>query len=473
MSKKIKLLIFIFSLSLFSCKYYDPKPFVYEDILSLTSGFNKDNKYLFTNRLAFAKLLAKALEGAELKDYIKRISKDKTTNTFNEIVFALHKDDIIEDGKILQDYIVDEMDNEVKSLYKGDFITKILEQDPMLVIKLPDIFYDVDWDVSDFSPMVYAKTIDQIGEDKLGPYYIGYHCSGYQDKLHKVRKVNKFSLIVKYSEDYILLDVDKLVNYQGLPLSVIFPQYSLSVWQKLKGKILAQSYKSPNDNNMYYIKKRVMFDLYKELEETEYRNYFDPSVCNEKCVRDCFHVDSTYNTVVSLTESIDLTNTFWESTYVLKENEDMLMLYNAFLGGVNVEVVDKYFIAGFRRADFIKRTFKLDLRPKKEEYDEIGKVVIPYIYFEMEDEEFNEIQLNHIVEKGWNSPKNRDRDVEFYTIFREDLIFKYRIGVGKFEDISDEYFTDYVDLGNEYITYCTPPLDRLPFGSIYAISYKF
>ncbi len=473
MIKYTKLLIFALILSLFSCKYYDPKPFVYHDILSLTSEINKDNKYLFTNRLAFAKLLAKALENVELKDYIKRISKDKTVNSFNEIIFALHKDDIIEDGKTLQDYILDEMDNEIKSLYKDDFIAKILEQDPMLSIKLPDIFYNVNWEVCDFSPMVYAKTIDPIGYDKLGPYYIGYHCSGYQDRLYQLRKVNKFSLVVKFSEDYILLDVDKLANFQGIPLSYIFPQYSLPVWDKLKGKILSRSYKSPVGNNLYYIKKRVMFDLYKELEENEYRKYIDSTGCDEKCLRDCVPVDSTYNTIESITERTNITDIFWDNSYILRENKDLLMYYNSFLGGDIVEVVDKYYIAGFRIADFITRKIRVDLKPEIEKYDEIGKIKIPYVYVEVEDEKFNKIQLNHVVEKGWNSPKNRDRDIEFFSIYRENLIAKFRIGIGKLNDISDEYVTYYQDVGNEYITYCEPPVKNYPFGNILAISYRY
>ena len=74
---------------------------------------------------------------------------------------------------------------------------------------------------------------------------------------------------------------------------------------------------------------------------------------------------------------------------------------------------------------------------------------------------------------GREGDYNRDLDFEFFIVFSEELVFKYRIGMGKINDISDEYFFRYEDLGNEYIEYCYPPLDYYPFGNILAISYLY
>jgi len=477
MYNNFKLLIFtLFAtfITFGSCNHDDSKPFEYQNIQSLTSGFSKDNKYLFVNRLAFSKLLAKALKHVELRDYIYRLSKNNTNNTFNEIIFALHKDDIVEDQKTLKDYIVNEIDDEIAFFYKDDFIDKILEQDPMLTIKLPDIFYEFDWDTNIYSPMVYAKTLNPIGENNLGPYYIGYHFSGYQDKLYRLGRTYKFSLVVKYSEDYILLNTDKLTNHQGLGLQTIFPQYLPATWLKLKDKILSQSYKSPSGDNVYYIKKRILFDYYKNLEDGRYRKFIDTLSCGERCLRDCSIIDSSYNIIGYFREKFDLVGTFWsEKNYILQENMDILMLYNEFLGNDTVNVVNKYLISGFRRDDYIDRNIKIDFKPETQNYDGIGEVLLPYIYFEVEDNGFKKIQLDHLVEKGWNSAKNGDRDIEFFIVFSEELVFKYRIGIGKINDISDEYFFRYEDLGNEYIEYCYPPLDYYAFGNILSISYLY
>jgi len=473
MINTFKFFIAVFVLGLSSCKHYVTRPFDYQDISTLIAGIDEGNKYLFTNRLAFSKLLAKAMKHVELRDYLQRISRENTDHIFNEIVFALHKGDIIDGCMTLQDYIRNEIDSEIRPFYQGDIIETLLVQDPMLTIKLPDIFYDIDWDVFDFSPLVYARTIDPIGNDERGPYYIGYHYSGYQDRLHQLRRPTKFSFVVKFSEDYILLDVGELTSFQGIPLSSLFPQYTPAVWSKLKDKILSQSFKSPDGSNLYYIKKRVMFDLYKAWEKMHYRNYVDSTDCKGRCLRDCYPIDSTYNVIESFTEDANLTEIFWDDTYILRENEDILIYYNAFVGGDEVKLIDKYYIGGFRNAEIINRKLKIDLNPKKQKYEHIGKVVVPYVSVVVLEQNFNKIELNHLVEKGWSTPKLRARDFEFFTIYRENLIFNYRVGIGKLNDISDEYCTLYKDLGNEYFGYCTPPVKRFGFGNIFEISFKY
>ena len=467
------ILLISFTLTIFGCIDDDFLPYEYQDAQSLTSAFNDDIKPLLINRLLFAKALSKALNHIELRDYINKLSRDNTTNTFNEIIFALHKDDVIKDGRKFKDYIEQEVDDEITSIYGKDFLNKIQEQDPMLAIKLPDIFYLFNWDIYKFSPFVYAKTIFPIGNDENGPFYMGYHCSGLQDKLYKLRKVNKFSLVVKYSEDYLLIDIENLVNHKKIPLINIFPQYTPFVWNNLKETILSKSYKSPTGDNKYYVKKRLLFDLFKNIEKKDYVNYIDTTTCEKQCVRNCFNQDSSYNKILSLKFiSFDLMTVFQGNTFILNDNIDLFMLYNSFLGENKVEVVNRFFITGFRRDEYMKRNINIVLRLISEKYEKIGEILIPYLDINIEILEFNEIQLNHLLEKGWNSLQNKDRDMEFFLIQRDEIVYKYRIGIGKLNDISDEYFFDYEQLGNEYFRYCTPPVDYFPFGGLIAINYK-
>lgn len=471
---EIKIIISIFFIILISsCKEnYIERPFDYVTIRSISEKYPDNSKPFITIRLAFAKTLAKAFEHYEFREYIWNTSKHNTESVFNEILFSLHHRDIIYNKKTLFDYINEAADNEVISLFGNNFAAVILENDPMATIKIPDIFYNFNWEYEKFAPIVYAKTIDPIIEKNN--YYIGYHFTGYQEKLNRSKKVKKFSIVVKYSEDYLLLNKINWKSYQGLSFFDLFPQYTPKSLEKIKPKILQKSISSITDQNMIYVKKIDIFNLYRNHIELQDIPFINIDNCNKNCFRDCKDQDSSYTTIGSIrfiTE--DLIYAFEEKTYILQDNIEFLMLYNAFISGTEVKVFDKYIIAGLRRDNFINRKININLILIPEKYKDIGLVMMPHIEVNIEILDFKTIELNHLLEKGWNSSKNIDRDIEFFMIFREELFNYYRIGIGKKNDITNEFLSRYRIVGNEYLLYCDPPYDYLPFGSTISIKYKY
>jgi hypothetical protein len=156
---KNKIFISIFLIIvLFSCKedYYE-RPFEYINISSITENYPDNSKPFMNLRLAFTKTIANALEHYVFREYIIRTSKLNNENSFNEILFSLHYQDIIYNKKTLCDYINEAADNEVKSLYGNNFSDVILKQDPLGTIKIPDIFYDFNWEYKKYAPLFMQK----------------------------------------------------------------------------------------------------------------------------------------------------------------------------------------------------------------------------------------------------------------------------------------------------------------------------
>ncbi|MEZ4977658.1 MAG: hypothetical protein R2802_14045, partial [Flavobacteriaceae bacterium] len=159
-------------------------------------------------RLAFGKTLARALIEPELRNYIKEKSVYNDT-IFNELVFSLIKHDKLPSGKTISELLYDYEDEEVKSLF-GDSLQEILRiNDPLISIKLPDIFTNVNWDAKNIVPLIGVETPTPLIMPHYGGKYMFYYYNGYQELIspqssEPYDNIKYLYLMVKYSSDYIL-----------------------------------------------------------------------------------------------------------------------------------------------------------------------------------------------------------------------------------------------------------------------------
>ena len=77
-------------------------------------------------------------------------------------------------GKTIQRLIKQNEDEEVKALFGETLTDREAEFDPMVTIKLPDLFYNYDWDTSDIIPFVGVMTPSLIDYCYVFYYYNGY-----------------------------------------------------------------------------------------------------------------------------------------------------------------------------------------------------------------------------------------------------------------------------------------------------------
>jgi len=140
----MKSLFFILPIFLiFSCGK-EVLPFQKKTISELTLNMQSNIKKASEIRLAFGIAVANAMEDISFRNYIKNISSNNTDSIYKEILFALHKDDIVACNTTLAQYINMNINDEIKNIFGDQFIQKVLQEDPLVCIKIPDVFWGFD-----------------------------------------------------------------------------------------------------------------------------------------------------------------------------------------------------------------------------------------------------------------------------------------------------------------------------------------
>lgn len=258
-------------------------------IEGVTSSLEGPANLTAKRRLAFGKSLAYALRHKSLREYILRHSTAPGETHFKEIIFNLHKDSIVSGDLTLSQLIKASADNEINSLFGDNLIEEVFQNDPCVVIKIPDIFLGLAWDTDDIIPMVYVNTSHFI--HKSGIYCgsrMGYHYSGYSTPIetyvHEYKNVKHFFLTIKYSEDYFLLNSD-YQNEAGKPLSMLLPQ--ISQCEQSIGDIMQSGIEASNPG-WKYVPKQEAFRIWRtNCGYTGPYLYDDPACGSDKCHRDC------------------------------------------------------------------------------------------------------------------------------------------------------------------------------------------
>ena len=135
---KLSLVIFLSCTLLLSCQK-DPLPQV-DSIQELTKELNSEVKYRTQLRLAFGSTVANAFADPRFSEYILNTSKRSNSKFYDEIVFALHMNEKVYSDKTLLDVLYDARSEEVVDLFGSELFDRILKDDPLVSIKIPDVF---------------------------------------------------------------------------------------------------------------------------------------------------------------------------------------------------------------------------------------------------------------------------------------------------------------------------------------------
>ena len=234
-------------------------------------------------RLALSKTVANGLNDSKFREYIQKTSKANTTRGFNEILLEVHKKDIVKDNLSLEDFLKTHVPSDAKETFGDSLFYFLYRDDPCVVIKIPDIFYDYNWDIHKIIPMVYAGVPSEV----LNPPYYAFHASGYQEEFIDTWNPTHFYITVKLSEDYSLYDINTWDNEKNISLYEVLPQaFEGGCWEILEEKIAKSGIDYSNDPKRKYIHRFKAFEIWRE-----HCSYKGPLLMNNHCgkpnLRDC------------------------------------------------------------------------------------------------------------------------------------------------------------------------------------------
>ncbi len=280
-----KYLLF-FLLLISSCK--KDKNINFESISTLVQDLDGKVKERHQIRLLFTKCVAKAMQYEEFRAYIKEKSNSQLNLGFNEILFSLHHKDDICNGKTLSQYIQDEIDEEGISLFGESFVTDVLEKDPLIAIKIPDIFSGLEWDIENMIPIVYAKTYFAFKNNTDYNSYKGYHSSGFEEYFNVYQDLKYFCIVVKQSEDYILFDFETGLTDNGLSMFDLVPQL-IRCWDEIESPLRNKSISFGKLKNYKIVSNSDINNLlFKYCEnDLNYEYISNVDTCTIDCPREC------------------------------------------------------------------------------------------------------------------------------------------------------------------------------------------
>lgn len=460
-----KLLIFLIFFVLTNCCKKVETDLPYESIIELTSGLSGEVKDLTQIRLAFAKAVSLAMADIDFREYLKNISTENNDSSFNEIVFALHKNDKI-GNKTLESSLNEAADDEIKALYGNNFISKILEIDPLVCIKIPDIFQEVNWETEKYAPLVLAKTPVKFLDSTAIFQYINYHYSGYQYFTKFGSKPEYFTIVVKYSEDYILTDKITFRNEKGVPIFDIITQTEKN-WDLVKNRIFENRQSYPPYPDFKYLLKRDIYEIVKELSDPKSFNFINVASCQKPCKRDC-QPNGSYNNVLEKIKFNPLLIDGEFYTYsILEDNINLLFVLADFDNFHNpLQIIDKFSVNGFRKIEFVNRNIDITVSPTKTKYEKIGEVVLPKINMLQDKNKYQsiEVPINHQLFNYWSGYENF-HTLSLFRITQEDLLDKY-IQLDNKPLPFPLFVSSIYGLGKGGFDYCDSPNTNYNFGIV-------
>lgn len=464
--KNIYFFLFLIGFLFGCCSKEDPgAAFESKSIIELTSGLSGQVKDLTQIRLSFAKAVALAMSDIEFRDYIKKISTENNDSSFSEIVFALHKNDKIR-NKTLELAINEAADNEIKALYGNNFISKVLEIDPLVCIKIPDIFREVNWQTEKYAPMVLAKTPVKFLDSTAIFQYINYHYSGYQQFLKFGSKPEYLTIVVKYSEDYILLDELTYRNEKGLPIFDIITQTEKN-WDLVKNRIFENGQSYPPDPDFKYLLKRDIYEIVKELTEPKSYNFINVASCQKPCKRDC-QPNGSYNNVL---EKIKFNPLLIDGEFythsILEDNINLLFVLADFDNFYNpLSIIDKFSVSGFRKIEFVDRNFEITISQEKDNFEKIGEVILPKINIVADKTKYKafEVPVNHQLFDSW-SGNEHFHTLCMYRITHEDFLYRF-IELDNKPLPFPLFVSSLNSIGKGPFNYCDLPNTNYYFGNV-------
>lgn len=247
---------------------------------------HSDDAELFKIRAAFAKTVARTMCDDDFRRYFKSNFCEVKDNHYKELLFSLHLEDKVKpDGTTLRTLLEQNTDDEVKGLFDHTLIPTILEKDPCVVLKLPDVFQYFNWEVDKTIPMVIPLTPGPeitFGRDTR---YLAYFYTGRHDVIYDPMKY--FHCTLKYSEDYFLMDHSTFLNEKSISIYDILPQ-AASCPDGMRSEIIESSTPLPGAQQTVVVHKMNLFKLWQRncsyIGPLRYRT----TLCSDpNCIRKC------------------------------------------------------------------------------------------------------------------------------------------------------------------------------------------
>ena len=257
------------------------------NIVAWAENSNPNFKDLTQIRLAFGKSVARALGEQEFRAYIKEKSTIPGEKIYNELLFALIKDDILPSGRTVAQLIQAHEDDEVKEIFGETLMDRVANDDPMVAIKLPDLFHSMIWDTKNIIPFVGVQTPNLLP----GFTYPFYYHNGYSELIKDVNaafyeQVKYFYIMVKYSSDYLLLNTDNLTNEKNISLYEFLPQIEYCT-KNILPQILTSGVRSATSPNKILLDKQKCYAIWQEHCSYTGEFAYTSQNCGNDCPRNC------------------------------------------------------------------------------------------------------------------------------------------------------------------------------------------
>lgn len=455
----MKNLIFLIVLAFISCKSNDNKQY---PITSWTKNMDSTLKLRTELRLAFGKTFANALVNESFRKYIHAISQNPVDSNFNEIVFSVHYKDVIDGVNTFEQILKKYTDFEVKAIFGDSLIQKTLENDPCACIKIPDILYDVKWDPGSFAPCVYVETPRDLGYLQ----YQVYHASGYQSLIEDFESIDPehYYIMVKYSEDYTLMNTETWTNEKNISMFEFIPQ-AQEDWNLLEAKILADAVPSIYGANRVFIKKFKAYQTWSEKFSYKGNYVGDTVTCDKDCPRKCLEqIDFVPTTL----DHIQVTQDFFYSYFggIFRESTSILVGFysnyiNLFANLCGIPAIR------FKTLGYKAQSIKLNL--KEECYGNIGNAYVPYLKLTKRDYDTPgyKIPIHYIV---LNKMKDNPFQFLFYTIPYNDIVITAPLDY--YPKPFEIHGSNFAGIGLSGYYYCSPQLSSEESGSL-SLSFRY
>jgi hypothetical protein len=261
----------------------------------------------FKLRAALAKTVARAFCDEAFRTYFKREFCMLTENHYKELLLSQHLDDVVNsEGTTLKQLLEDNMDKEVKGLFGDELLSRVLEQDPCVVIKLPDLFRVFEWNTEALIPMVVPVTPKPEITFEKPLRFMPYFFNGNHDFIYDA--MDYFHCTLKYSEDYFMLDPNTMANEKGISIYEILPQ-AKDAPDGMLDDMLAIGEESKVYPGKFFINRMQLFKLWQEKYSFKGVFLYQSTACpNQDCVREC--IDPVESRMVLDTFQVNLARLF-------------------------------------------------------------------------------------------------------------------------------------------------------------------
>jgi hypothetical protein len=283
---KLESLIFVLCLLVVSCQKDASIP-------SFQNGKSKKSYKASTHeqvndaRVAFAKVLAVAMQDDDLRKYIHARMLKRFTSTY-ELVYLAEKDKIIHDGKKLSEILTSYADEAFLAKYGRDFFTKVTDIDPLLAISMPELesFTPATWNVNYIPDVAAILELDNKGSFK----HIFFDRNGEKIMISRNGEPTDPTITVWDAETTYLVDSNGDMP-NGANLDDFMPLSPPPVPGEECNPIIESALLSLDrffiSGDVYYLGEHDYFLLLYNQCMARASGNNGPPLCSEQCDRDC------------------------------------------------------------------------------------------------------------------------------------------------------------------------------------------